>query len=127
MRQIGYIVAVVAAVGIMIAIAMLPGDTTGTASQETADQTPVVASEVMAEAGSLTLDVPDMHCPFACYPAVKKTLEQTTGVAEVALAEQQEDGVIDNRQVIVTYDSGFDLSAALATLETSGFKSQVAE
>ena len=51
----------------------------------------------MTEAGTLTLSVPKMHCPFACYPAIKKALEETDTVESVELAEQKEEGVIDNR------------------------------
>lgn len=32
---------------------------------------------------AVTLSVPDMHCEFACFPKVKKTLESVAGVAGI--------------------------------------------
>lgn len=118
MRGIAYVVAAIAAVGIMIGIANLPQSQEADAPSAA----PVAASaEVMQEAGTLTLSVPKMHCEFACFPQVKETLEQAEGVQEVELAAQKEEGVIDNRQVIVKYDPGFDLPAALSQLTAKGF------
>ena len=76
----------------------------------------------MADSGTLTLDVPSMHCEFACFPRVQKALEDSEGVASVELAPQAEEGVLDNRQVIVNYEPGFDLAAALTSLQEEGFK-----
>ena len=81
-----------------------------------------VPTRVMPEAGSLTLHVPDMHCPFACYPAIKETLESSDKVEKVELAEQKVEGQIDNPQVIVNFTQGFDLDAALASLKEKGFE-----
>lgn len=118
MRAVVYAVAVLAAAGIMYGIATMPGP------QKTVPGETVAAesTEVMTEPGTLTLSVPTMHCAIACYPRVKETLEGTTGVSEVVLDEQKEEGIIDNRQVVVTYDAGFDLSAALAKLDQEGFE-----
>src|SRR6056297_1234050 len=119
MRGFVYTIAVLAAIGIGYVIA--------TSDPEPVSETEAVAtavesgSEVMAEAGTLTLSVPNMHCPVVCYPKVKETLEASKSVTEVALDEQKEEGIIDNRQVIVHYDSGFDLQQALATLSKAGF------
>jgi copper chaperone CopZ len=76
----------------------------------------------MTEAGTLTLSVPSMHCAVACYPRVKETLEGVDGVSEVVLDKQKEEGLIDNRQVVLSYDAGFDLTAALANLSQEGFE-----
>ena len=62
-----------------------------------------------------------MHCEFACFPKVKETLESAGGVDEVTLAAQQEEGVLDNRQVIVKYQPGFNVREAIATLEAAGY------
>lgn len=78
--------------------------------------------EIMDDAGTLTLSVPEMHCEFACFPKVKETLEQETGVEEVTLAAQKEEGVLDNRQVIVKYQAGFNPRSALKSLEEAGYK-----
>ena len=125
MRGFAYLIAVLAAIGIMIGIVSFPGQKTPGPLEDGADRVatePVSASpQVMAEAGTLTLAVPSMHCEFACFPKVKKTLESTDGIQSVALAAQKEDGVIDNRQVVVNYDAGFDLNAALVLLVDEGF------
>ena len=55
------------------------------------------------------------------FPRVKETIESVEGVQAVELAEQKEEGVIDNRQVIVKYDTGFDVNAALTLLAKEGF------
>ena len=49
----------------------------------------------------VSLRVPTMHCPFACWPKVKETLEQQDGVAEVTLAKQKDASAIDNPVVTV--------------------------
>ncbi len=121
MKAMAYIVAVLAAVGIMIAIATVPGENDQAAA--TAEPKVTAASHrVMEEAGTLTISVPAMHCEFACYPKVKTTLEGAEAVTSVELDEQKEEGTIDNRQVVVAYEAGFDLDAALASLNAKGFK-----
>ena len=120
MRGLAYVVAVIAAVGIMIGIATSPQQSS---DELTAPAGTVVSvtPEVMSEAGTLTLSVPSMHCEFACFPRVKDAIESANGVQEVVLAEQKEEGTIDNRQVVVKYDAGFDVNAALAVLSKEGF------
>ena len=125
MRGFAYVIAVLAAVGIMIGIVSFPSQRMPSTLEEGAlgvSAEPVAASpELMAKAGTLTLAVPTMHCEFACFPRVKKTLEGTNGIESVELATQKEEGVLDNRQVIVNYDAGFDLNAALVSLVEEGF------
>ncbi|MEM0925595.1 MAG: heavy metal-associated domain-containing protein, partial [Planctomycetota bacterium] len=76
----------------------------------------------------VTLNVPKMHCSHACYPNVKKSLEKQSDVVSVELAPQKEEGVLDNRQIIMTYKEGYELDDALAVLENAGFGgSSVAE
>lgn len=131
MRSLAYGVAVLAAVGIMLAIAKLPNkeaapDQSVTesvqADGEVASSIQATSTHVMSEAGTLTLNVPDMHCPFACYPAIKKALESTDTVEQVELAEQKVEGVIDNPQVIINFTEGFDVDAAIASLKARGFE-----
>ena len=76
----------------------------------------------MSEAGTLVLSVPTMHCEFACFPNVKKILEGSEAVTSVQLDEQKEEGTIDNRQVIVQYNAGFNLDAAIKALGKEGFE-----
>lgn len=133
MRGFVYALAAIAAVGIMIAIATMPSDSSReeaaapAAEAPSAVETPA-AKMVSADSEKLTLAVPEMHCEFACYPKVKETLEGTEGVELVELAPQKEAGAIDNRQVILTYKPGFDVNAAIAKLDEAGFgDSAVAE
>ena len=133
MRSAIYAVAAIAAAGLayLFSTAPIRGATSGTqaastqaaGSQETGNQVAVTtaSSQVMQEAGTLTLRVEDMHCPFACYPSVKSTLESQGNVVSVELDKQQEEGAIDNPQVLIKYDSGFDLTAAMDALSKKGF------
>lgn len=115
MRGPAYVAAVIAAVGIMLVIAREPADQT--------DQDLPIAAETTSTASleTLTLSVPEMHCQYACFPKVKNTLEQVDAVAEVQLAKQKDDSVLDNRQVIVKYKEGFDVDEAIGLLAEAGY------
>ncbi|TWT53950.1 hypothetical protein Pla22_15840 [Rubripirellula amarantea] len=118
MRSIAYAIAALAAIGIAFVVA----NSSGPESETTSPASAVSASnETMQEAGTLTLAVPEMHCSFSCFPRVKETLESNPAVAAVELGPQKEEGTIDNRQVIVQYEPGFDLSQALTMLAKEGF------
>lgn len=121
MRGVAYVIAAVAALGIMFVIATAPGPQSGSVESDSAAEPVAASSQVMTEAGTLTLSVPEMHCEFACFPKVKETLEGAEAVEAVNLAAQKEEGVLDNRQVIVKYQPGFDLNAAIASLEAAGY------
>ena len=143
MRSVIYTVAVIAAAGLAYLFSTAPmGDaTSGTqamSTQPTSTQAAgsqaagsraagsraavtTASSQVMQAAGTLTLRVEDMHCPFACYPSVKSTLESQGNVVSVELDKQEEEGAIDNPQVLIKYDSGFDLTAAMDALSKKGF------
>ena len=118
MRGFAYVIAVLAALGIMIGIVSYPNQNEPTSSRTAT--TPVSAS-LMTESGTLTIAVPTMQCEMACFPRVKTTLEGKDGVQSVELATQKEEGVLDNRQVIVNYNNGFNLNAALSSLVEEGF------
>lgn len=125
MRGFAYIIAIFAAIGIMIGIVSYPNQADPDSSSPA---TASAAESLMTEPGTLTIAVPTMQCEMACFPRVKTTLEGNAGVQSVALATQQEEGVLDNRQVIVNYDTGFNLDAALSSLVEEGFpKSAVVE
>ena len=119
MRGPAYVAAVIAAVGIMLVIAREPADQT--------DQDLPIAAEPTSAASleTLTLSVPEMHCQYACFPKVKNTLEQVDAVAEVQLAKQKDDSVLDNRQVIVKYKEGFDVDEAIGLLAEAGYTDSV--
>ncbi len=128
MRSMAYAVAVLAAVGIIVGVAMMPSDTSVPGDSSPAAATVSVTPDVKQESGTLVMRVPDMHCPFACYPAVKSTLEQETGIASVELTEQKQEGAIDNPAVVINYEPGFDVNAAIAALTKKGFaKSEIVQ
>ena len=118
MRGFAYFIAVLAAIGIMIGIVSYPNQTE---SRNRSSASTAVPATVMTESGTLTIAVPTMQCEIACFPRVKTTLEGNEGVQSVELAAQQEKGVLDNRQVVVNYENGFNLNAALSSLVEDGF------
>ncbi|TWU10636.1 heavy-metal-associated domain-containing protein [Allorhodopirellula heiligendammensis] len=121
MKSIVYAVAGVAALGIMIALIVAPNGAPESPASA-APATAVSASPaVLTEAGTLTLEVPSMHCQFACYPRVKETLENSDGVSEVTLVEQPDPETLTVKKVVVQYDAGFDVEKALASLKQEGF------
>ncbi len=96
------------------AIEMVAGpETTSTAPEP--DSAPMVASY---EAGdSARLAIPEMHCPFGCFPAAKDALEKIDGISDVTLIQQKKEGVINDRRVVVTFDGTVDKQAAIAALD----------
>ena len=118
MRGFAYFIAVLAAIGIMIGIVSYPNQSEPSSSRH--ETTPAPAA-LMTESGRLTIAVPTMQCEMACFPRVKTTLEGNDHVQSVELATQEEEGVLDNRQVIVNYDNGFNLNEALSSLVEEGF------
>lgn len=116
MKSIAYVIAVLAAVGIVVALSVPQ-----TADQPGAGASADVTPAAMTEAGQLVMEVPSMHCQFACYPKIKKTLEGTGTVTEVALADQPDPGALTVKRVVVNYDAGFDVQAAIRSLEAKGF------
>lgn len=125
MRSFAYGAAILAAAGIMYVITMSPQQPAADNAAADAVATPETASsiapQVEVKTASLTMNIPEMHCPFACYPSVKENLEKRDDVVSVELAPQKEEGVIDNPQVIVTCKEGFDVEQAIAMLDAAGF------
>lgn len=131
MRFLVYVVAVLAAAGIVYYVsgtAEKPVAGSGDNVAEVAavegeggEQQVTAAPVVEGEIHLVNLKVPSMHCPFACYPSVKETLEAEAGVAEVELVQQQEEGVIDNPVVTIKAGDNFDLDKAITTLASAGF------
>lgn len=74
------------------------------------------------EGDTLVVHVPEMHCPFACWPAVEETLAAQPGVLDVELAPQKSEDAIDNPKVFVRVSEDFDADAAVEKLATAGFK-----
>ena len=122
MKNIAYIIAGLAAVGIMVAvIAIPPAEAPSDSSSDAPAASLVSAIEPMTEPGSMTFEVPSMHCQFMCYPKVKESLEDTEGVTEVVLAEQPDPNALTVKEVTVKYEPGFDINQALAGLKEKGF------
>lgn len=127
MRSPIYLIAALASAGIAYYLASAPATKTENASPDSVVAT-ATSSVVMEQPGTLTLRVDDMHCEFGCFPTVRKTLEGFDKVVSVTLDKQAEEGTLDNPQVLVTYEPGFDLTAAQASLAKRGFaKSSVVE
>jgi len=118
MRSPIYFMAALAAAGIAYFLASSPVQETASGDSVVATET---ASVVMEQPGTLTLRVDDMHCEFGCFPTVRKTLEGVDKVVSVQLDKQAEAGTLDNPQVVVSYESGFDLSQAQSLLAEKGF------
>lgn len=77
---------------------------------------------VTPAANKLVMKVPTMSCPHGCWPTVKKTLEEQSGVAGVELAAQTEEGEIDKPEVTIFYNGSFDAPAAVEALSKNGFE-----
>lgn len=87
-------------------------------NKASADLTFVSESSIKELAGkTLTLSVPDMHCEFACAPAVRKTLAAVPGVSDVTTD-------VNKRTATLKIGSGFDLTTALAKLEEAGYPAE---
>jgi len=122
MRSAVYALAAIAAAGIAYVFATVPAPVeTAPVGAGSSLATTTASHQVMDEAGMLTLRVDDMHCPFACYPSVKGALESQGSVVGVELDEQKVDGTIDNPQVLIKYEPGFDVTAAMEALSKKGF------
>lgn len=124
MRIFVYALSVVAAAGIVYWVSNNPAEPGTAPTSQPVAAAPAEGAEQTVDPADLQLvsiHVPKMHCPVACYPAVKKTLERTAGVHGVELAEQKEEGVIDNPVVIVKAAPGFDVEKAMESLAAKGF------
>jgi periplasmic mercuric ion binding protein len=95
--------------------AAAPAGGSGTTSQAT----PATGSEEKVQL--VAFRVPDMSCPHACWPKVKKSLESQGGVESVELAKQSDADSIDNPVVYLHLNGNFDQNAAIAALDKAGF------
>ncbi len=88
-------------------------------------ETPAAVNPNVQVTKTIAFKVPDMHCPHACWPSVQDTLAAEPGVGTVKLAEQKDEGSIDNPVVYIGVDDKFDAEHAIATLAEKGFKESV--
>lgn len=121
MRSPIYFVAALAAAGIAFFLASTPEVERPVVATPSPSAVTPVASQVLVDSGTLVLRVEDMHCEFACFPKVRDTLQGFDKVVSVELDDQAEAGTLDNPQVLITYDPGFDLGAARSALAAKGF------
>ena len=87
-------------------------------------------AEVIRFVADQRINVPDMSCPYSCWPKVKETLAAQPGVEGVQLAEQPADaqeGEITERVVELKLNDKFDADAAIAALSKVHFKAQLAQ
>lgn len=95
--------------------------TPGAESENASDEAPRPPKDPNAKYQLVSVEVPTMSCPFACWPKVKKTLEKQAGVGDVTLAPQKEADSIDKPVVIVEATDAFQAEAAFAALTEAGF------
>lgn len=74
-----------------------------------------------ASGETLTVNVPEMHCPFYCYPTVKETLTELGGIETIDLVDQKEKDKIDDPRIIIKLSENFDWTNATKALEEAGF------
>ncbi len=89
--------------------------------ESAADEAPRPPKDPNAKYHRVSLEVPTMSCPFACWPKVKKTLEKQPGVGEVTLSPQKDKDAIDQPVVYVEATDAFQAEAAFAALTEAGF------
>ena len=93
----------------------------GSSGEASTDEAPRPPKDPNAKYQLVSVEVPTMSCPFACWPKVKKTLERQPGVGDVILAPQKEADAIDKPVVIVEATDAFQAEAAFAALTEAGF------
>lgn len=85
-------------------------------------------AEVIRFVADRSINVPDMSCPYSCWPKVKETLAAQPGVEGVQLAEQPADakeGEITERVVELKLNDKFDADAAIAALSKVSFEAEL--
>lgn len=114
--KLPYLVAVIAAVGIAVAVMNIPSDNNDSVVGGAA-----VTDVSLESPGTIKMAVPEMHCQYSCFPKVKEALEASPEITTVELAPQADPTVLDDHSVIVHYQAGFKPSDAIAKLTQEGF------
>jgi copper chaperone CopZ len=115
---------------VVLASIALIGCTAGTAPDKASSagsESAVAATPTSGDVKEVTLRVPTMECPVACWPKVKEILEKQPGVAEVVLAEQKAKDTIDNPLVTVKLAGQFDSAKAIESLAVAKFENATVE
>ena len=106
-----------------------PPASSGTTDAEPADDdSAAVETPAIRFVADTKFEVPNMECPYSCYPKVKETLAALPGVESVQLAEQPEgtaEGVIETKVVELKLNGDFDADAAVAALKQESFDASV--
>ncbi|MCA9133975.1 MAG: hypothetical protein KDA45_12500 [Planctomycetales bacterium] len=100
------------------------------ADHDATDSASKGTTEVFRFVADKKLDVPNMSCPYACWPKVQETLAGQPGVEAVQLAEQPEgtaEGEIVERVVELKLNGDFNADAAIAALAKVNFEASVAK
>lgn len=93
-----------------------------TQTADTSETTDVKATPVVFK--EITLEVPSMHCPYACPTTIEKTLagiEGVEGVEFVNKEAQQEAGTVTDPRFVVKYTGDFDPAAAAKLLADADY------
>ncbi len=96
------------------------GSTTGSVSAEIPGE--AVLTGISYHSGdTVTINVPEMHCPFYCYPKVEETLTDLGGIKEMKLVAQKKEDKIDDPRIVISFSKDFDWDTAVKALEEVGF------
>ena len=95
------------------------GSTTASISDEL--QTPATTGVSFHPGDTITVKVPEMHCPFYCYPKVEETLTDLGGIKKIELVKQKSEDKIDDPRIILEFNGDFDWDTATKALEEAGF------
>ena len=103
------------------------GEANAEESLPTDESASVAPANVIRFVADKRLSVPNMSCPYSCWPTVQETLAAQPGVEGVQLAEQPAgtpEGQITERVVELKLNGDFDLKAAIAALGAVDFKAE---
>ncbi|MEZ6153757.1 MAG: hypothetical protein R3C09_26960 [Pirellulaceae bacterium] len=87
-------------------------------------------AEVIRFVADKRISVPEMMCPYSCWPAVQETLAAQPGVESVQLAKQPDgtaEGEIKERVVELKLNGDFDADAAIAALAKANYEAELAQ
>lgn len=94
---------------------------------EDEDSASTKTPELIRFVADKSIKVPNMMCPYSCWPNVKKTLAAQPGVEAVQLAAQPDgtpEGEIAERVVELKLNGDFDADAAIAALGKIDFDAE---
>ena len=87
-------------------------------------------AEVIRFVADKRISVPEMMCPYSCWPAVQETFAAQPGVESVQLAKQTDvtaEGEIKERVVELKLNGDFDADAAIAALAKANYEAELAQ